>query len=298
MILTEARSGRRRRRARRGAGHPRDRSARPGQHRRSRSTRSCSPAAARSASTPRRGVMRYLEERGIGFETARGASADRAGGDPLSTSASATRRFGPTPTAAIAPRARRDRRRSPRATSAPAPARPSASWAARRAMKGGIGTAAITLPDGLVVAALVAVNAVGDVIDPATGRVVAGVRTAGRQGLARRSRGRCVGAARAAGGAARGREHDDRRRRHQRHADQGAGDEGGADGARRPRARDLPAHTPATATRSSRSRPARDRRGEPHGSARWRPTSMAEAIVRAVQKAKSIRAIRPQATSS
>jgi L-aminopeptidase/D-esterase-like protein len=46
-----------------------------------------------------------------------------------------------------------------------------------RAMKAGIGTAAITLPSGLVVAALVAVNAVGDIIDPATGAVVAGVRT-------------------------------------------------------------------------------------------------------------------------
>ena len=46
-----------------------------------------------------------------------------------------------------------------------------------RAMKGGVGSASITLPNGLVVAALVAVNAVGDVIDPATGRVVAGVRT-------------------------------------------------------------------------------------------------------------------------
>ena len=45
-----------------------------------------------------------------------------------------------------------------------------------RAMKGGVGSASITLPTGLVVAALVAVNAVGDVIDPATGRVVAGVR--------------------------------------------------------------------------------------------------------------------------
>jgi L-aminopeptidase/D-esterase-like protein len=48
---------------------------------------------------------------------------------------------------------------------------------ARRAMKGGIGSAAIRLPDGLVVAAVVAVNAVGDVIDPATGQVIAGVRT-------------------------------------------------------------------------------------------------------------------------
>ena len=46
-----------------------------------------------------------------------------------------------------------------------------------RAMKAGVGTAAITLSNGLVVAALVAVNAVGDVIDPATGAVVAGVRT-------------------------------------------------------------------------------------------------------------------------
>ena len=45
-----------------------------------------------------------------------------------------------------------------------------------RGMKGGIGTAAIELPGGLIVAALMAVNAVGDVIDPATGEVVAGVR--------------------------------------------------------------------------------------------------------------------------
>lgn len=54
----------------------------------------------------------------------------------------------------------------------------------QRAMKGGIGSAAITLPDGLIVAALVAVNALGDVIDPATNRVVAGVRTADGRGLA------------------------------------------------------------------------------------------------------------------
>jgi len=45
-----------------------------------------------------------------------------------------------------------------------------------RAMKGGIGTASVQLPGGLVVAAIVAVNAVGDVVDPATGELVAGVR--------------------------------------------------------------------------------------------------------------------------
>lgn len=53
-----------------------------------------------------------------------------------------------------------------------------------RAMKAGIGSASITLPGGLTVAALVAVNAVGDVIDPATGEVVAGVRTEDGKGLA------------------------------------------------------------------------------------------------------------------
>jgi L-aminopeptidase/D-esterase-like protein len=45
-----------------------------------------------------------------------------------------------------------------------------------RSTKSGLGTASIILPNGLVVAALVAVNAVGDIIDPATGKVVAGVR--------------------------------------------------------------------------------------------------------------------------
>jgi L-aminopeptidase/D-esterase-like protein len=45
-----------------------------------------------------------------------------------------------------------------------------------RAMKGGVGTAAIEV-GGITVAALVAVNAIGDVVDPRSGRVVAGART-------------------------------------------------------------------------------------------------------------------------
>ncbi len=43
-------------------------------------------------------------------------------------------------------------------------------------MKGGVGTASIALESGLVVAALVVVNAVGDVLDPNTGRILAGAR--------------------------------------------------------------------------------------------------------------------------
>lgn len=46
----------------------------------------------------------------------------------------------------------------------------------RMPMKSGIGSAAIALPNGLVVGAIVAVNAVGDIIDPDTGSLVAGVR--------------------------------------------------------------------------------------------------------------------------
>jgi L-aminopeptidase/D-esterase-like protein len=45
-----------------------------------------------------------------------------------------------------------------------------------RAMKGGIGTASITV-DGITVGAIVACNAVGDVVDPDTGGVIAGART-------------------------------------------------------------------------------------------------------------------------
>jgi L-aminopeptidase/D-esterase-like protein len=54
----------------------------------------------------------------------------------------------------------------------------------RGAMKGGVGTASITLPNGLVVGAIAAVNAAGDIIDPESGRVVAGTRTADGKALA------------------------------------------------------------------------------------------------------------------
>jgi L-aminopeptidase/D-esterase-like protein len=45
-----------------------------------------------------------------------------------------------------------------------------------RSMKSGLGSYSVTLPNGLSVGAIVAVNAVGDIIDPDTGKVVAGVR--------------------------------------------------------------------------------------------------------------------------
>ncbi len=45
-----------------------------------------------------------------------------------------------------------------------------------RSMKGGLGTCSIAMPDGLRIAALVVVNAFGDIIDNVTGKIIAGVR--------------------------------------------------------------------------------------------------------------------------
>jgi len=130
------------------------------------------------------GVMRFLEERKIGFPTSYGVVPivpaailfDLGVGDPkvrpgpgCGAAAAATASTGPVDEGNVG---------------AGAGATIGKMMGMERAMKGGIGTAAITLPDGLVVAALVAVNAYGDVIDPATGRVVAGVRTADGRGLA------------------------------------------------------------------------------------------------------------------
>jgi len=47
-----------------------------------------------------------------------------------------------------------------------------------QAMKGGIGSASIEIGAGVLVGAIVAVNAFGDVVDPATGQIIAGARSA------------------------------------------------------------------------------------------------------------------------
>ena len=43
-------------------------------------------------------------------------------------------------------------------------------------MKGGVGTASVAMPDGLIVGALAVVNAFGDIVDNLTGKIIAGVR--------------------------------------------------------------------------------------------------------------------------
>lgn len=50
--------------------------------------------------------------------------------------------------------------------------------------KGGLGTASLRIGHGLIVGALVAVNALGDVVDPATGQILAGTRRPDGAGFA------------------------------------------------------------------------------------------------------------------
>jgi L-aminopeptidase/D-esterase-like protein len=49
----------------------------------------------------------------------------------------------------------------------------------KQAMKAGIGTASVEISKGVVVGALAAVNAFGDVIDPQSGHILAGARRMG-----------------------------------------------------------------------------------------------------------------------
>jgi L-aminopeptidase/D-esterase-like protein len=58
-----------------------------------------------------------------------------------------------------------------------------------RAMKAGIGTSSEKIGDRLIVAALAAVNAFGDVIDPQNGKILAGARASDSEGLERKAEG-------------------------------------------------------------------------------------------------------------
>lgn len=122
------------------------------------------------------GVMRYLEERGVGYPTAvtrvpivpAAIIFDLGLGDPR-----------------IRPDHEAGYQACLRASSGPveegsvgcgAGATVGKLLGSQRGMKGGVGSASVR-SGGLVVAALVVVNAIGNVLDPTTARVLAGART-------------------------------------------------------------------------------------------------------------------------
>ncbi len=129
------------------------------------------------------GVVRYLEERGIGYQTSvalvpivpAAILFDLAVGDPTirpgpqaGYDACVAANSGPIPEGNVG---------------AGAGATVGKLLGHEYAMKGGLGTAAIQAGE-LTVAALAAVNAVGDVVDPRSGSILAGARAQGGQGFA------------------------------------------------------------------------------------------------------------------
>jgi len=123
----------------------------------------------------RQGVVRYLEERNIGWKVRSGVVPivpaailmDLGFGGPSKVRPTADCGYKAAKAATTGPVSEGNVGAGTGATVGKMGGRP---------MKGGLGSAAITLPNGLVVAAVVAVNSVGDIIDPQTGQVVAGVR--------------------------------------------------------------------------------------------------------------------------
>ena len=123
------------------------------------------------------GVMRYLEERGMGFHVGNvvvpivpaAVLYDLGVGDPK-----------------IRPNAESGYKACENASSgkvvegsvgAGAGATVGKMFGPKQAMKSGLGTASIRVgKTGIVVGAIVAVNAVGDVVDPKTGKIIAGAR--------------------------------------------------------------------------------------------------------------------------
>lgn len=122
------------------------------------------------------GVRRFLEHKGVGFHL---------GGPPVplvacailydlgigKSNAHPTRESGESAAAAATNKAVTEG-----AVGAGTGATVGKLFGMERAMKSGIGTFTVDLDGGVMVSALAAVNAVGDIVDPATGKIVAGAR--------------------------------------------------------------------------------------------------------------------------
>lgn len=123
------------------------------------------------------GVRRYLEQKGVGFEF----GGVRVPIVPCAilfdlgmgkTAIRPTREMGETAAAAATGNAVVEG-----AVGAGTGATVGKILGMRNAMKSGIGSFTVELPGGLHVSALAAVNALGDIRDPRTGKIVAGART-------------------------------------------------------------------------------------------------------------------------
>ena len=126
----------------------------------------------------RQGVMQYLGEKKIGFKTGAGPVPIVPGAILFDLGVGSRPDIYPGPDCGYkAAQAAKSGMIDEGNVGAGAGATVGKMMGAGRAMKGGIGSWAHATTDGLIVGAIVAVNAVGSVIDPRTAKPVAGVRT-------------------------------------------------------------------------------------------------------------------------
>jgi L-aminopeptidase/D-esterase-like protein len=122
------------------------------------------------------GVMRYLEERDVGFDVGvmkipivpTAVIFDLAFGD---------HRARPTPQMGFEACLKASEIVEEGSVGAGVGATVGKLFTLARAMKGGVGTASVATPDGCVVGAFVVVNAFGDILDNQTGKIIAGLRS-------------------------------------------------------------------------------------------------------------------------
>ena len=121
------------------------------------------------------GVVRYLEERNIGYPTAAGVVPIVPAAILYDLTFGGDAKIRPTADCGYAA-AKNASDGAVAEGNVGAGAGATVGKMGRNPMKGGLGTASIRMPNGLVVGAIVAVNAAGDIIDPTSGQVVAGSR--------------------------------------------------------------------------------------------------------------------------
>ncbi len=122
------------------------------------------------------GVRKYLAEHGLGFDTGHGVVPIVSGAILFDLDSN---RSGTYPGAELAYQASRKASSLPveeGSTGAGAGATVGKLFGPERCMKGGIGSSCIQGAGGLKVGAIMAVNALGEIVDPATGIKVAGAR--------------------------------------------------------------------------------------------------------------------------
>lgn len=124
------------------------------------------------------GTTRWLEEHGIGWPTAAGRVPIVPAAILYDLGVGGAPRIRPTADCGYRAAASASERPVPEGSVGAGAGATVGKLAGGRPTKSGIGSSAVALPGGLIVAALVAVNAVGDIIDPDTAQIVAGARNA------------------------------------------------------------------------------------------------------------------------